>query len=171
MTQFYTLTPEQRASIPVTPVAPGTPRDYWQAILESGQVELLHVAGDAPLGYDDPVIEHVNDRYFAVAYPKGSAEERAAARARLNADALIAARASMVISPFQARAALAAAGLLSQVEAMMADPATQEITRLAWQHAQEFRRTSPTLLALSSQLGLDDTALDELFANAAGITA
>ena len=169
MTHLFSLTPEQRTAIPLP--EHGATRDYWGAILESGQVELLYVAGDAPLGYDDPVIEHVNDRYFAVAYPKGSAEERAAARARLDADALIAARASMVISPFQARAALSAAGLLSQVEAMMANPDTPDLVRLAWQHAQEFRRTSPTLLVLSSQLGLDDAALDELFATAAGITA
>ena len=171
MTQFYTLTQEQRAAIPVTPVTPGAPRDYWQAILESGQVELLHVAGDAPLGYNDPVIEHVNDRYFAVAYPRGSLIERTAEQERLATIALQQQRAQAVVSPFQARAALAAAGLLAQVEAIVADPATPDLVRLAWHYASEFRRDSPTLAALASQLALDDTALDELFATAAGITA
>lgn len=43
------------------------------------------------------------------------------------------------VTRFQARAALHLAGLLPQVEALMADPATDPIARLAWQDAQEFR--------------------------------
>lgn len=76
-----------------------------------------------------------------------------------------------IVSRFQARAALHLAGLLSQVEALMADPATDMLARLAWTDAQEFRRTSPTVLAMGSALGLDDAALDALFTTAAGIEA
>jgi len=76
-----------------------------------------------------------------------------------------------VVSRFQARAALHLAGLLPQVEALMADPATDTLARLAWTDAQEFRRTSPTLLAMASALSLTDAQLDQLFITAAGIEA
>jgi hypothetical protein len=76
-----------------------------------------------------------------------------------------------VVSRFQARAALHLAGLLTQVEAMMQDPATDMLAKLAWTDAQEFRRTSPTVLAMSQALGLTDAQLDELFTVAAGIEA
>ncbi len=76
-----------------------------------------------------------------------------------------------VVSRFQARAALHLAGLLTAVEAMMADPATDALARLAWTDAQEFRRTSPTLLTMASALSLNDAQLDQLFITAAGIEA
>lgn len=76
-----------------------------------------------------------------------------------------------VVSRFQARAALHLAGLLTAVEALMADPATDMLARLAWTDAQEFRRTSPTLLAMASALSLTDAQLDALFITAAGIEA
>lgn len=76
-----------------------------------------------------------------------------------------------VVSRFQARAALHLAGLLTAVEALMADPATDTLARLAWTDAQEFRRTSPTLLAMASALSLTDAQLDQLFITAAGIEA
>lgn len=76
-----------------------------------------------------------------------------------------------VVSRFQARAALHLAGLLDQVEQIMADPQTPVLSRLAWQDAQEFRRSSPTLLALADQLGLSAEALDQLFITASEIQA
>jgi hypothetical protein len=63
------------------------------------------------------------------------------------------------------------AGLLPQVEAMMADPGTPMLARLAWQDAQEFRRTSPTVLAMAQALQLNDSQLDALFISAAAIEA
>ena len=76
-----------------------------------------------------------------------------------------------VVSKFQAKAALHGAGLLAQVEAIMADVDTPMFTRLAWQDAQEFRRASPTVAAMAQALGLDAAALDALFITAAGIEA
>lgn len=76
-----------------------------------------------------------------------------------------------VVSRFQARAALHLAGLLEQVEALMQDPETPALARLAWQDAQEFKRQSPTVLAMASALGLTDEQIDELFITAAGIEA
>lgn len=75
------------------------------------------------------------------------------------------------VSRFQARAALHMAGLLTQIEALMADPATPVLTRLAWQDAQVFRRDSPTVAAMSAALGLSSAQVDDLFATASQITA
>ena len=85
------------------------------------------------------------------------------------AEILAAERARMVCSRFQARAALHAAGLLDQVQAAVdqADP----FVRLAWADAVEFRRTSPTVLALAQTLGLSDAQVDEVFRAAMRIEA
>ena len=75
------------------------------------------------------------------------------------------------VTRFQARAALARAGLFTTVQsAMSAFPADDE-RRLAWEDAQEFRRTSPTMLQMAAALGLSDAQLDALFTTAAGIEA
>lgn len=75
------------------------------------------------------------------------------------------------VSRFQAKAALLNAGLLSQIEAIIADPATDAMTKLAWAEAIQFERNSPTVLGLASALGLTDQQLDELFTAAAQINA
>jgi len=73
------------------------------------------------------------------------------------------------VSAFQARAALLAAGHLAAAEAAVL--AGGAVVALAWEYATVFRRDSPTIAALASQIGLDDAALDALFIAAAGITA
>lgn len=75
------------------------------------------------------------------------------------------------VTRFQARAALHLAGLLPQVEALMGDPATDPLARIAWQDAQEFRRQSPTVLAMAQALGLSEQQLDQLFTTAASLEA
>lgn len=92
-------------------------------------------------------------------------EEEAAA----DALAVSSMREAMVVSRFQARAALLGAGLLAQVEAAVA--AADPVTQMAWADAIEFRRNSPTIAALSSAIGLTDTQLDDLFNAAAQIHA
>lgn len=76
-----------------------------------------------------------------------------------------------VVSRFQARAALHLAGLLDQVEALMSDPQTDKLARLAWSDAIEFRRDSPTLVAMAAALSLTDEQLDQLFITAVGLVA
>lgn len=76
-----------------------------------------------------------------------------------------------VVTRFQARAALHLAGLLPQVEALMTDPGTDALARLAWTDAQEFRRQSPTVLAMAGALGLTEQQLDNLFTTANAIEA
>ena len=157
--------PDLPARLP--PADPKAPRDYWTALAREGLAEARYEPADpalAPLGYGDPVLECHAGRWFAVHRALGTPEERAEG-------IRLARREQATISPFQARAALAQAGLLDAVEALMADPATPAMARLAWQHAQEFRRNSPTLLALAGALGLDEAALDALFDAAATIVA
>jgi hypothetical protein len=74
-----------------------------------------------------------------------------------------------VVSRFQAKAALSAAGLLPAVEAALAD--ADPLAQLAWAEAIEFRRQSPTILALATALGLTDAQLDDLFIAADQIEA
>jgi len=75
------------------------------------------------------------------------------------------------VTAFQAKAALLEAGLLDQIETMMADAKTPRIVKLAWSEALTFERKSPTVQSLSAALGLDDDELDALFSAAAQITA
>ena len=78
-------------------------------------------------------------------------------------------RAGMVVSRFQAKAALLQAGLLdAAIHAVaQADPVTQ----LAWAEAVEYRRISPTIDAIGVALDLTDEDIDALFVAAAGIEA
>lgn len=63
------------------------------------------------------------------------------------------------------------AGLLESVETLMQSPETNMLAKLAWQDAQEFRRDSPTMLAMAGALNLTAAQIDELFITAAGIEA
>lgn len=75
------------------------------------------------------------------------------------------------VTRFQARAALHNAGLLGQVETLMADPGTDRIAKLAWSDALEFKRNSPTVSAMAATLGLTGAQLDDLFRAASVIEA
>lgn len=74
-----------------------------------------------------------------------------------------------VVSRFQAQAALYQAGLLEQAEAAVL--AAGPLAKLAWDNAQEFRRTSPTINGLAAALGLSSEQIDALFIAAAQIEA
>ena len=71
---------------------------------------------------------------------------------------------------FQARAALAMAGLLPAVEAAIAS-SPDLITRLAWADAQVFERGSPTIASLAATIGLTEAQIDALFQTAGEIVA
>lgn len=75
------------------------------------------------------------------------------------------------VSAFQAMAALDHFGLLDQVEAMMDDPETPRVTKLAWQKAQEFRYNSPMVDRFCDLLGIDQEMRDQLFKHAETIEA
>lgn len=75
------------------------------------------------------------------------------------------------VTRFQARAALALAGLLGAVSDYMASLPADDLRRIAWEDAQVFKRQSPTVLAMAPVLGFGDAQLDQLFIVADGIDA
>lgn len=75
------------------------------------------------------------------------------------------------VTRFQAFAAMHNAGILTQAQSIVNDPATDMLVKLAWDNAQDFERTSPSLITLAGQLGLTDTDLDQLFISASTIKA
>ena len=79
------------------------------------------------------------------------------------------ARQEMVCTPFQGRMALSDAGLLSAVETAIA--AADEKTKVAWEYALEWRRSSPMIAALSTALNMTDAEIDDLFKAASQIVA
>jgi len=85
------------------------------------------------------------------------------------AELLAAERAAMVVSRFQAKAALMQAGHLPAVEDVVAQ--ADAITQLAWAEAVELRRNSPMIAGLAGAVGFSDTELDDLFRAAAQIEA
>lgn len=72
------------------------------------------------------------------------------------------------VSRFQAMAALLNAGLLDQVNQIVA--ASDALTRLAWAEAVEFSRSSPLIASLAVQVGLTEMQVDDLFISAEKIT-
>jgi hypothetical protein len=73
------------------------------------------------------------------------------------------------VTRFQALAALSNAGLLTQAQAAV--NAAGGLTLLAWDNAQSFERTSPTMTALAATLSLTSAQVDSLFIAAAKIQA
>ncbi len=65
------------------------------------------------------------------------------------------------VSRLQARVALMQEGLLSAVEAAVAQ--ADILIQMAWSDALEFRRDSPAIVSLASQVGLSSSEVDDLF--------
>lgn len=73
------------------------------------------------------------------------------------------------VGPYQARAALLAADLLDDVEALIADPETDRAIKIAWEYASEFKRESPFIEQMAAALSLTEKQVDELFIAAAQV--
>lgn len=69
------------------------------------------------------------------------------------------------ITPRQVRLLLLQQGLLSSVEAMIAQQ--DQATKIAWEFASEFQKDDPLLTQLAANLGLSETQIDEFFIAAA----
>jgi hypothetical protein len=80
-------------------------------------------------------------------------------------------RSSMIVTAFQAKAAIGRIGLYDQVETLMSNPDTPFEIALAWREVLTFKRLSPTVVAMGAALGLSDAQLDDLFVLAATIDA
>lgn len=72
-------------------------------------------------------------------------------------------REAMIVTQFQAKAALHLAGLLDAAETLMADPETDPIRAMEWKLKPTFRRNSATLIWAAAQLGLTEFQVDDLF--------
>lgn len=71
----------------------------------------------------------------------------------------------------QARQAMLSAGILAQVDALIAAmPGDEgESARIDWDHAREVKRDWPLIGALGPQMGLTDQQIDDLFVYAATV--
>ena len=74
-----------------------------------------------------------------------------------------------VVTMRQARLALLGAGLLAQVNTAVANMpgAEGDAARIEWEYAQEVRRDSPLVAALSAAFGWTGAQLDDLFTEGA----
>ena len=68
----------------------------------------------------------------------------------------------VTVSAWQIRKALNAAGLRAEVEAAVAASDDQDI-KDGWEYAQSFDRTHQLVVAMASQLGLDDDDVTQIF--------
>jgi len=75
------------------------------------------------------------------------------------------------VTRFQALAVLAAGGYLPTIKTYIATLGEDNITRLAWENATDWERTSPTLNALATMLNLTSAEVDALFVAASQVSA
>lgn len=138
----------------------------WQAFPEpnASVTPYIEVTGDdeARILAGDPY--RVDSTQTTVTFPPLAEIEAEQAAAALEAE-----RAGMIVSRFQARAALYSAGLLALAEAEISQGS--DLAQMAWADAQEFRRNSPTVAAIAGALSLTDEQLDDLFRQAKTIEA
>lgn len=94
----------------------------------------------------------------------------AAGEAEIVEPAPVAPPVPQVVSRFQARAALLAAGLLDDATAAI-EASGDAFTKLAWAEASEWRRDSALVVGMATSIGLTSGQIDDLFRAAAKITA
>ena len=75
------------------------------------------------------------------------------------------------VTRFQALAVLSQAGYLDTIWAYIDSLPRSDITRLAFENATEWERTSPTLAILATMLNLTSEQVDDLFIAASNISA
>lgn len=75
------------------------------------------------------------------------------------------------VTRFQALAILSLAGYLDTIWTYIESLPRSNITRLAFENATDWERTSPTLATLATMLNLTEAQVDEMFMAAANITA
>lgn len=75
------------------------------------------------------------------------------------------------VTRFQALAILAAGGYLDTVRTYINTLDQNNVQRLAWENAADWERSSPTLNALATMLGLSNAQVDDLFIAASQVSA
>lgn len=74
------------------------------------------------------------------------------------------------ITPLQIRLVLSANGLREQAEAIVADPETPQSIKDSWEYATTVERNNADLIAMATALGLNESQIDDMFIQAAGLT-
>lgn len=110
------------------------------------------------------LLEFDHDGRHYAGWTREDAEAAGIPDATLDAAELNATRAAMSCTPRQARLALAAAGLLSAVETYIAS--ADQAVQIDWEYASRYQRTYGAIADAATALGLDDAAVDALFADA-----
>lgn len=134
-----------------------TPHPEWNPAIE-------RVVEGAP-----ELVSSVWRRTWIIEKIYSTPEQEAEAIAAYEAKALAAWREDASCTPFQGRMALADAGLLADVETAVS--AADEKTKVAWEYALLWQRTSPMIAALAGALQMTDAQIDDLFKAAAQISA
>lgn len=134
-----------------------TPHPDWNPVIE-------RVVESEP-----DLIDGVWHRTWSIEKIYSTAAQEAAAMADHEAKALAAWREDASCTPFQGRMALADANLLAGVETAVA--AADEKTKVAWEYALIWNRTSPMIETLAGALSLTDVQVDDLFKAAQKIEA
>lgn len=75
----------------------------------------------------------------------------------------------IVVTPLQARIALAQTGLLEAIENAVAALAPTDPTRLAWEYASQFDESSPVLISMCDALGITAIQRRQMFLAASQI--
>ena len=138
------------------------PEVFDEVVAGSGQ---LKQSVNAPIPTYDPLVEKLEEstvetdseiRRVYTVVPQSYAEK---------AEALSIWRASVSVTPRQARLELAKRGQLANIDTIIASlPAEQqELVQIEWEYAVSIERSSPWVIQLGSALGLDEAGLDELF--------
>ena len=151
------------------PVAPSVPGLQHGFALESryptGRPVFYGTAPDVDAATPG-VLEVITEEQYAAAEAQEMEDRAAISAARLEQW-----RNGLVISRFQALAKLADLGLLDAIEQAMSGPDATDRQRLAWRHARDFRRMSPTVLWIVERFGLADELVDTWFIEAQEIEA
>lgn len=74
----------------------------------------------------------------------------------------------IVVTTYQAKAALELAGKYDEVEAFIALDTTDRLTKLKWEY-KDFKRSDPAVIEIGKALRMTDKELDDLFRLAATI--
>lgn len=128
---------------------------YDTATQREGDAESVAIAGAAGFPISDVL----------TAIESGAILAMDAAKEAADAAKVVAPAPSTKVSMRQARLALLGAGLLDDVEAGIAG--MDKAAQIDWQCAESVERNSALVATLGTALGLDDAAVDGLFAQAA----
>ena len=146
------LSDEQRSEFGVYPLV-DMPRDPITATQKYGDPVFQLVDGIVQRSY--PVLDKTADEIEA---------DRIAAVP--NSVSMRQGRLAMLMTPY------AGGTLLDVIEAMLngiSDPAVQRAAKIDWEYAQEIHRDFPLVQQLTSQLGLTERQIDDLFTLAGSI--